>query len=156
MRKKDELSRENTCMRLAHPDEMTFVLLGRDAAAPAAIRAWIAERVRLGKNAESDAQIVEAIAYAQTMEDEGRTFVTKDRSGPATGVEGLDFHRWRGVDYQVEMVLNGAKTPEDQLNALRHLSRIMRKKMKHGGGMLQPFETAIFALFESLGMTGES
>ena len=35
MRKKDELTKEHTCMQHAHPEEMVFVLLGRDAAAPA-------------------------------------------------------------------------------------------------------------------------
>lgn len=72
MRKKDELSKEHTCMQHAHPEEMVFVLLSRDAAAPAAIRAWAAERIRLGKNTETDEQIVEALACAVTMEAEGR------------------------------------------------------------------------------------
>jgi hypothetical protein len=58
MRKKEELERTDTCMAHAHPEEMTFVLLGRDVAAPATIRAWVAERIRLGKNVETDAQIV--------------------------------------------------------------------------------------------------
>lgn len=72
MRKKDELTKEHTCMQNAHDEEMTFVLLSRDAAAPVAIRAWVAERIRLGKNAETDAQIVEALECARTMEAEGR------------------------------------------------------------------------------------
>lgn len=71
MRKKDELSREHTCMRHAHPEEMVFVLLSRDAAAPVAIRAWVKERLRLGKNVETDPQIVEALICAAVMEDEG-------------------------------------------------------------------------------------
>jgi hypothetical protein len=49
MRKKDELGQEHTCMRHAHPEEMVFVLLSRDPAAPVAIRAWVAERLRLNK-----------------------------------------------------------------------------------------------------------
>ena len=57
MRKRDELI--CGCMAKARPDEMTFVLLARDAAAPVAIRAWIAERVRLGKNRPHDEQIVD-------------------------------------------------------------------------------------------------
>lgn len=72
MRKKDELSRPHTCMAHAHQNEMVFVLLSRDAAAPAAIRAWVAERIRLGKNVETDAQITDALACAKTMEIEGR------------------------------------------------------------------------------------
>ena len=54
MRKEDELSKEHTCMQHAHPKEMVFVLLSRDAAAPVAIRAWVAERLRLGKNVETE------------------------------------------------------------------------------------------------------
>jgi len=72
MRKKDELSKEHTCMQHAHEEEMVFVLLSRDPASPVAIRAWVAERVRLGKNAETDAQIVEALECATVMETEGR------------------------------------------------------------------------------------
>lgn len=71
MRKKDELAKATTCMAHAHDEEMVFVLLSRDAAAPVAIRAWVAERVKLGKNVESDPQIVEALECASTMEREG-------------------------------------------------------------------------------------
>lgn len=70
MRKRDELSNPNGCMSRASDDEMTFVLLGRDAAAPAAIRAWITERIKLGKNTPCDPQIVEAEECARTMEAE--------------------------------------------------------------------------------------
>ena len=79
MRKKDELSKAHTCMQTAHPEEMVFVLLGRDVAAPEAIRAWVAERVRLGKNASGDPQITEALECAATMEREGRLWVGKER-----------------------------------------------------------------------------
>ena len=58
------------CMAKAHDDEMTFVLLGRDAAAPVAIRAWIAERIRIGKNRPDDDQIIEAEQCAQIMDFE--------------------------------------------------------------------------------------
>ncbi len=55
-------------MSRARDDEMTFVLLGRDAAAPFTIRAWCDERIRLGKNKNDDAQILEAYACAARME----------------------------------------------------------------------------------------
>lgn len=71
MRKKD-LSKEHTCMHHAHAEEMVFVLLSRDIAAPVAVRAWVAERLRLGKNVETDAQIVDALECARVMETEGR------------------------------------------------------------------------------------
>lgn len=60
MRKRDELSNPNSCMNRARDNEWTFVLLGRDKAAPVAVRAWIEERIRLGKNKREDMQIVEA------------------------------------------------------------------------------------------------
>ena len=70
MRKFWELTNPHSCMFRAKDQEMTFVLLGRDLAAPVAIRAWIAERIRLGKNQPDDAQIIEAEACARTMESE--------------------------------------------------------------------------------------
>ena len=69
MRKRDELTDPKSCMSRAADDEMTFVLLGRDKAAPVAIRAWISERIRLGKNRPDDAQIVEAELCAKMMEN---------------------------------------------------------------------------------------
>ena len=68
MIKREELTNPKSCMSRAKDDEMTFVLLGRDAAAPHAIRAWVDERLRLGKNLVSDAQIVEALLCAEAME----------------------------------------------------------------------------------------
>lgn len=68
MMKREELTNPASCMSRAREDEMTFVLLGRDAAAPVAIREWVHERLKLGKNKPSDPQIVEALACAATME----------------------------------------------------------------------------------------
>jgi hypothetical protein len=69
MRKTEELSDQNSCLNRAKDDEMLFVLLGRDIAAPAAIRAWCRERIRLGKNDfEEDEQIAEALQCAVAME----------------------------------------------------------------------------------------
>lgn len=73
MKKRDELTDPKSCMSRARDDEMTFVLLGRDAAAPSTIRAWIAERLRLGKNKPDDPQIVEAEQCAAKMERDGIT-----------------------------------------------------------------------------------
>jgi hypothetical protein len=66
--KREELSNPNSCMSRAREDEMTFVLLGRDKAAPVAIHAWVAERLRLGKNTSHDAQITEALNCAAAMD----------------------------------------------------------------------------------------
>ncbi len=67
------------CMAKALDDEPTFVLLGRDAAAPAAIRAWIAVRIGMGKNAAEDSQIKEATALIRMMEDEQAEWHQKSR-----------------------------------------------------------------------------
>jgi len=68
MIKRDELSDPKSCMSRAADDEMTFVLLARDVAAPNTIRAWAAERIRRGKNKLYDAQIQDALACADQME----------------------------------------------------------------------------------------
>lgn len=70
MRKVDELNNPFSCLSRASLAEMTFVLLSRDPAAPVAIRAWIAERIRIGKNFPGDAQLLEAEHCAQIMESE--------------------------------------------------------------------------------------
>lgn len=67
MIKREELTNPKSCMSRAHDEEMTFVLLARDAAAPVAIRAWVAERLRLGKNTADDPQIAEALECARKM-----------------------------------------------------------------------------------------
>jgi hypothetical protein len=65
-----ELSDPKSCMNNAKPDEMTFVLLGRDKAFVATIRFWAAERIRLGKNKPDDPQIVSALRDADMVEAE--------------------------------------------------------------------------------------
>jgi len=60
MIKREELTNPDSCLNRAKDDEMTFVLLGRDRATPVAIRAWIEERIRLGKNKRDDATIIDA------------------------------------------------------------------------------------------------
>ena len=70
MQKLKELCDPNSCLSKAMDSERLFVLLARDEAAPVAIRAWIKERVRLGKNRTSDAQIAEAEECARLMEIE--------------------------------------------------------------------------------------
>ena len=70
MLKMNELTDPNSCMNRALDDEVIFVLLCRDEAAPVAIRAWIAERIRLGKNTPEDKQIIEAERCAARMDAE--------------------------------------------------------------------------------------
>ncbi len=70
MLKRDEMEYSESCLNKARDDERLFVLLARDPAAPAAIRAWVKERIRLGKNALHDEQVVEALDCAAHMEVE--------------------------------------------------------------------------------------
>ena len=68
MLKHDEINEPQSCWNKARDGERVFVLLGRDVAAPAAIRAWCSWRISEGKNVASDPQIVEAFEYARLME----------------------------------------------------------------------------------------
>ena len=70
MRKSDEIIDPKSCFNKARENEFLFVLLARDPAAPVAIRAWVEERIRRGKNAAGDAQVREALHCAERMERE--------------------------------------------------------------------------------------
>lgn len=68
MRKSRELTDPQSCLNRAAPDELLFVLRGRDPAAPSAIRSWAIERLKLGMNHGNDLQICEALECAELME----------------------------------------------------------------------------------------
>ena len=70
MLKTDELSKPDSCLNKASPNERLFVLLARDAAAPDAIRYWVRKRIWTGKNKHDDPQIVEALECARLMDEE--------------------------------------------------------------------------------------
>lgn len=70
MRKAQELTDPASCLNKARADEMVFVLLGRDEAAPAAILAWCNERIRLGLNTDGDPKVSEALECANKMVEE--------------------------------------------------------------------------------------
>lgn len=72
MMKHEELHNPTSCLNRAREYELIFVLLARDVAAPAAIRAWVAERLRLDKNQPGDRQITEALECARSMEETQR------------------------------------------------------------------------------------
>lgn len=67
MKKSEEVNTPNSCLNKAYDNELIFVLLARDAAAPAAIKAWIEERVRLGLNKFGDAKLEEAFVCQLAM-----------------------------------------------------------------------------------------
>ena len=87
MIKREELVNPKSCMSRATDDEMTFVLLGRDAAAPIAIRAWVAERIRIGKNKPDDPQILEALDCAVRMTLDVHQYPEKQRICEVVGGE---------------------------------------------------------------------
>ena len=68
MFKTNELTSPISCLNKAQDDEMIFVLLGRDPAAPMAIREWVERRIEMGKNSRTDIQIIEAQNCADYME----------------------------------------------------------------------------------------
>lgn len=68
MIKRKELSDPTSCLNKATGDEVIFVLLSRDEAAPETIRHWAYKRIALGENKMDDAQIMEAFAVASKME----------------------------------------------------------------------------------------
>jgi hypothetical protein len=70
MRKHLEKTDPNSCFNRALDEELVFTLLSRDAAAPAAIEAWITERLRLGLNMPYDSQIVRALSDVTCMRAE--------------------------------------------------------------------------------------
>lgn len=72
----------SSCLNKARINEPIFVLLGRDIAAPGAIRAWAAGRVSAGKNKALDPQIQEALKIAIQME---QTCVQKEKVVQALG-----------------------------------------------------------------------
>jgi hypothetical protein len=82
MSKRDELTNPAACMVRARDNELTFVLLGRDAAAPDTIRDWIARRIRLGKNQPGDAQLVDAEQCARVMEAERAGLPPREGGAP--------------------------------------------------------------------------
>lgn len=70
MQKFKELTDQSSCINRAKNDEWTFVLLGRDSAAPDTIRDWVRRRIKMGKNKTTDRQIIEALSCAKKMEEE--------------------------------------------------------------------------------------
>jgi hypothetical protein len=68
MIKRDEIADPNSCLNRAKDDEIVFTLLGRDKSAPVAIRAWINDRIRTGKNNHNDPQILNALKDIVEME----------------------------------------------------------------------------------------
>lgn len=68
MIKRDVIDNSESCLNRAASQEHLFVLLSRDPASPVAIRAWITERLRIGRNVPGDEQIREAYECAALME----------------------------------------------------------------------------------------
>jgi hypothetical protein len=99
MRKTDEISQPTSCLNIANSDERLFILLGRDPAAPRAVRAWAAARLFLGKNKFGDEQIQEALAAADAMDRERHRYA-KDPldAAPAPKPHGTTDERQRELN----------------------------------------------------------
>jgi hypothetical protein len=68
MKKSEELANPQSCLNRAADDELIFVLLAHDRASAATVRAWVGERLRMGKNVLGDPQIQSALRWAAMVE----------------------------------------------------------------------------------------
>lgn len=68
MIKSEELSDPNSYLNRAGENELLFVLLARDMAAPDTIRFWANRRIKLGKNKSTDGTILNALRIADEMD----------------------------------------------------------------------------------------
>ena len=91
MLKVDEIADKKSCFYRALPYERMFVLLARAEAAPIAIKAWIDERIRLGKNTEGDEQITEAYDCLESMRREREDILAKLQEVNKMGPDELRF-----------------------------------------------------------------
>ena len=69
MQKRKELSDPNSCLNKAKDDELIFVLVEHDVTSPDTVRDWVARRLDKGKNKITDPQIIEALAWADKVEE---------------------------------------------------------------------------------------
>jgi hypothetical protein len=76
VRKKEEMEDIGSCLNMALPGELLFVLLARDESAPATIEFWAKDRIVRGKNKATDLQIVQAFRIATQMRVEHATVRT--------------------------------------------------------------------------------
>jgi hypothetical protein len=68
MMKCDEINDPDSCFNKARATEIIFVILERDAAAPATIRKWVSERIELGLNQPGDKKLTTALEVADRIE----------------------------------------------------------------------------------------
>ena len=76
MTKQENIENPDSCWNKADLDELLFVILERDPAAPATVRFWCDERIRQGLNHETDAKIQNAREIASKMNLTDRKRVT--------------------------------------------------------------------------------
>lgn len=130
MRKIDEINNPNSCWNRAKPNEMVFVLLGRDIAAPRAIYAWIQERIRRRKNLITDPQLLEAEKCAEIMRAENAAAIHQEikkqwphkttvgevceivRTIMQVDVVSVEIEQWTSGKYEVFFWINGKDSPD--------------------------------------------
>ena len=139
MIKSRELSDPNSCLNRAKENERLFVLLEHDDAAPATVRFWVGERIRLGKNRPTDEQIESALKEAMAMD--------KDKTGQyGMNHAGQDpfFDRTIGLlDYILSMLMLYAKAA-----SRGEMSEANRQTLKHHA---EDMEAAAKAIYKRLG-----
>jgi hypothetical protein len=69
MRRHEEIMDPDSCFNKALPDELMFVLLERDEAAPYAVEEWARKRIELGLNSPDDLKILSALQWAKTVKE---------------------------------------------------------------------------------------
>lgn len=89
MIKREERGNPDSCWNKGDDEEQMFILLGRDPATPVAIRAWVAERIRTGKNKPADPKIVSALdaAYEIQLEHDIEALTSGTPSAPESAPE---------------------------------------------------------------------
>ena len=68
MIKREEAVNPNSCWNKAKQEELVFVFLERDKAAPDTVRFWCAMRIKKQLNDFKDAQIQEALSWATAVD----------------------------------------------------------------------------------------
>lgn len=68
MTKRQEIDDPNSCLNRGPDDELKFVIREVDITAPDTVREWCRLRIEKGKNIASDAQITEALQWADRVE----------------------------------------------------------------------------------------
>lgn len=152
MRKSEELTNPGSCMSRAHPDEMTFVLLGRDIVAPKVIREWCRLRCLYGKNTVKDRQIVDALECADAMERENGKG-PMDLSGRIDGLEypEVDDASWN-MAIPRSVGLKSTPTVDEKIEALTLMCQTLANGHDGTNAAMREFDSKLQRARDTLGL----